>query len=110
MARANPVSAAALGLALAACSAEPDELAAPELADLSARVFEPDYTLALAPADTRVAHLTWHTPTCPLAYRVRVDEAYPEGLEKFLNTQPEHSASFFAVAPAITSTATSPAT
>lgn len=108
MARATSVSAAALGLALAACSAEPDELAAPELADLSARVFEPDYALALAPADTRVAHLAWHTPACPLAYRVRIDEAYPEGLEKFLNTQPEHSASFFAVAPAVTSTATWP--
>lgn len=103
MARATPVSAAALGLALA-CSAEPDELAKPELADLSARVFEPDYALAVAPADTRVAHLAWHPPACPLAYRVRIDEAYPEGLENILNTRAEHSASYFVVTPAITST------
>jgi hypothetical protein len=83
----------ALGLAaaLSACSAEPDaDLAVPELADLD---------VALSPSNTRVAHLAWHTPACPLVYRVRVDEAYPDGLEKFLNTTAEHSESYFAVDP-----------
>lgn len=98
MARPNALhSALLLGLALA-CSAEPD---APvrELADLSA-----EYDLDLAPADTRVAHLAWHPPMCPLAYRVRVDEDYPEGLERFLNTHAEHSTSYFTVSAAPPST------
>lgn len=59
-----------------------------------------DFDLPLADSDARAAHLAWQPPTCPHVLRVRVDESYPPGLERLLNTKPEHSESFFAVDPA----------
>lgn len=54
---------------------------------------EGEYGLVLSPAPTATAPLAWHPPdpACPLAYRVRVDETFPPGLEQFLHTQEEHS-------------------
>lgn len=58
--------------------------------DLSA-----EYGLVLTDAPNAVAPLAWHAPAadCPLAYRVRVDETFPPGLEEFLHTKEEHSSS-----------------
>lgn len=77
----------ATAAAALACAA-PDDLSPP--ADLS-----PEYGLALSEAPSTVAPLAWHAPAddCPLAYRVRVDETYPPGLEEFLHTRAEHSES-----------------
>lgn len=79
-------------LALVACAPEPEgELVVPELAELG---------LSPISVDTRVAHLAWHPPTCAPVYRVRIDERYPEGLEKYLNTAAERSESYLTVEPA----------
>lgn len=94
MARPSALLSALLLELAPACSAEPDT-PVPELADLAG-----EYNLDVAPADTRVAHLAWHPPACAPVYRVRVDEVYPEGLERLLNTRAEHSTSYFTVAPA----------
>jgi len=60
-------------------------------------VLQTDFELAPLPAATRVAALAWQPPVCPQVYRVRIDETYPDGLEKMLRTQTEHSESFLAV-------------
>jgi hypothetical protein len=54
-----------------------------------------EYGLVLTSAPNAVAPLAWHAPAaeCPLAYRVRVDESFPPGLEEFLHTKEEHSSS-----------------
>jgi hypothetical protein len=56
---------------------------------------EPEYGLSLPEAPSHVARLAWHSASddCPLAYRVRIDETYPEGLAEFMHTRPEHSES-----------------
>jgi hypothetical protein len=67
-----------------------------------------DYGIQALPADTRVATLAWHPPTCPQLYRVRIDETYPPGLEAMLRTRAEHSESWLALADERQSTATWP--
>lgn len=74
------------------CSAPDTDGVAPDLLS--------EFNLAVTPAEHRVAHLAWHPTACPLAYRVRVDESYPGGLEKLLNTRAEQSESWLAVDPA----------
>lgn len=56
---------------------------------------EPEYGLSLSEAPSPAALLAWHPvdPDCPPAYRVRVDESYPPGLEEFMHTRAEHSES-----------------
>lgn len=52
-----------------------------------------EYGLAVSPAPTALAPLAWQPPdaSCPLAYRVRIDETFPPGLAEFLHSQEEHS-------------------
>lgn len=56
---------------------------------------EPEYGpgLVLSDAPNTTAPLAWQPPddACPLAYRVRIDETYPPGLEQLLHVQAEHS-------------------
>ena len=77
---------AALAVAAVACA--PAEDPAPlDLPD--------ELGLAVSPAPTSVAPLAWQPPepTCPLAYRVRIDETFPPGLAEFLHSEEEHSES-----------------
>lgn len=90
MARTSFAPASAL-ISTLGCAPAPDPALGEPLAD---------FDLPLAVAATRVAHLAWQPPACAPVYRVRVDETYPPGLEKFLNTQAEHSESFLAIDPA----------
>lgn len=86
----------ALAAALVACTGE----APPEPAEALQNAVLADFGLSLAPAPDRAAHLAWHPPaSCTPTFRVRVDETYPDGLERLLNTKAEHSVSFFAVGP-----------
>jgi len=83
----------ALALLLAAaCEAE-----APGSAPPAALV----ESFGLTPVATtdRVATLAWQAPAgCPQAYRVQVDERYPDGLEAMLRTKAEQSESWLVVA------------
>ncbi len=93
---ASPVAPGSLAiviiLAMAACGAsEPEAVAA------TPDVLQTDFELSPQPAATRVAALAWQAPVCPQVYRVRIAETYPDGLEKMLRTQAEHSESFLAV-------------
>ncbi|HEY8376421.1 MAG TPA: hypothetical protein VIK91_08030, partial [Nannocystis sp.] len=77
---------AAAATAALACTT-PDDAPIPDL--------ETEYgpALVLSDAPTSVAPLAWQAPDerCPLAYRIRIDETYPPGLEDFLHTREEHS-------------------
>lgn len=101
-ARARPRALAALTAAVLAC-APADEPAPLDL--------EAEYGLSLSPAPTAIAPLAWQAPdeTCPLAYRVRVDETFPPGLAEFLHSQEEHSESVIVLGHGLMSKQTWPA-
>jgi len=106
-AHASPVASVLGPLAITitvmtACGAsEPNAVAA------TPDALETDFDLSPQPASTRVAALAWQPPTCPQVYRVRISETYPDGLEKMLRTQAEHSESFLAVGDDPTSSSSS---
>lgn len=84
-----PLRAPALAAALA-CAPPGDPAPSEALAE---------YDLPLTPSPASLALLAWHPPApdCPLAYRVRVDETYPPGLEETLSTLAEQSESFLLI-------------
>ena len=101
----SSVASVLASLALTACAQSEPAAPAPD-------VLQTDFELSPQPAATRVAALAWHPPVCPQVYRVRIDETYPDGLEKMLRTQAEHSESFLAVGdePASSSTSSTSST